>query len=186
MRPVLPLAFALLGIALLLAAGRLLEPREIAFGQTPLHEGERVAIEGWVVEVRAGARGAALVLSDGAARLPLLVAGPPPADVGTSVRAVGIVARDGDGWMLSAESVTRLSAPRAQPVSAVVTALADGRPVLAFGTHREGVLREGDAGLPLDFPDARAPDGPLIAAGTLRLDPARAAFRLEVSTWTRG
>lgn len=186
MRPLLPFALALLGILLLLAAGRFLEPREIPFEATPLHEGERVAVEGWVVEVRAGARGAALVLSDGAARLPLLVAGSPPAEVGASVRAVGIVARDGDGWMLSAESVTRLSAPPAQPVSAVVAALADGRPIVASGTLREGILREGDAGLPLEFPDARAPDGPLTAAGTLRLDAARAAFRLEVSTWTRG
>lgn len=185
MRPIVPLSAALVGLLLLAAAEQGLAPPTIALADAPRHEGARVAVEAWVAEVRDGERGAALVLADRTARLPALVSGDPPAARGATVRAVGVVARDGDGFVLSAERVREMESPAALPVAAALDAAADGRRVVVEGVHLRGALRDGDDGLPLRFADAPAPEGPLVVSGVLRLDRARAQFVLEAEAWTR-
>lgn len=176
---------ALAAVALLFGLGQLLTPPRVAFADA--QEGARVEVEARVLDIDDGRRARRLTLTDGAHRMPAFAPLEPPLTRGDVVRAVGLVAREESGLVLSLDEVEVVVATarviRQPGELAQRPDEFDGARVVVEGDVRSGALVGGGARVRLAG-DALPKEGAVVVAGTFRYHERDASYVVWVESWT--
>lgn len=176
---------ALAAVALLSGLADWMAPPRVLFAEA--QEGARVEVEARVLDLFDGPRARRLTLSDGAHRMPAFAPREPSVERGDVVRAVGIVARDEDGLLLSLESLEVVHA-----TARIVRQPADlaarpeefvGARVVVEGEVRAGALVGGGARVTL-LGDAAPKEGAVVVTGAFRYHEVDARYVVWVESWT--
>lgn len=182
------LAASLGSIGVLATLAEALEPPLVPIRNLDAHEGERVRVDARVLLIRHGERGRFLSLADETHRIDALAG---PADgprAGDVVRAVGIVAREPGGFVLSVQALDVVEAAGERPLSpAEIAARPEaflGARVAVLAEARDGALVADGVRLRADGRDAPGA-GWWLASGVVRYREKDASYAVAVDAWTR-
>lgn len=180
-------ALAIGGILLLTALAHALEPPRVSLLEATQREGQRVAVEARVLDLRQGDRARWVELTDGAHRLGAFAPLAPALERGDVVRAEGVVARDGRDYLLSIDALAVL-VPSERVVRSPAELAAspwafDGARVVVVGEARAGALVGEGARVGLRGDDAPR-EGAVVVTGTFAYREADASFVVWVESWT--
>ncbi len=189
-------ASAVAGVVGLVVLVHVLAPPVVDAGALPQHEGARVSLDGRIVDVHVGARGAALTLATGHARVTLLMGERTALPlVGDEVRVTGLVGRDRGTFTIStqvADVVVLSPSSQATPLADILAEPARfaGTEVITHADIRRDAAGERQlsdphgAGRILGIFPIAPPDGWAQVEGVVRYQASAARYTVEVTHWT--